>query len=188
MEILPKIAIYTAIAVGITFFILFLIIALPHIVQDSARQWDEAFGSKKSDEELKTMFYETESYKAFLEKYPEAGEFYRARDNGEGRMEITAMNFETFNTLTLELRYNKYDESINEEISCDNRGSDIHFQVRGSLAKQFIEESDCLYGDGIIAPPSPLIDGNGHSVPYPCGDDARIDSKSDACIITEPIQ
>lgn len=189
METLPKIAIYTGIAVGISFFALFLIIALPHMIQDSGRQWEEAFGSKKSSEEIKSILYQTESYKAFLEYYPNAGEYYRYQGNGEGRMEITAMNFETFNTLLLELNFNRYDESVYEEVSCFNHDNDMRHQVRGTITKQFIEESKCLDGDGIIASPSPLVDENGNPVPYMCGPDAHYDSGNDVCVIIEkPIQ
>lgn len=189
METLSKITIYIGIAVGISFFALFMIIALPHMIQDSGRQWEETFGSKKSSEEIKYLFYHTESYKAFLENYPNAGEYYRYQGNGEGRMEITAMNFETFNTLLLELNFNRYDESVYEEISCFNHANDIRHQVRGTITKQFIEESKCLDGDGIIASPSPLVDANGKPIPYMCGPDAHYDSSNDVCIIIEkPIQ
>lgn len=189
MDILPKIAIYTAIVVGISFFALFLIIALPHMIQDSGRQWEEAFGSKKSSEEIKSIFYETESYKTFLEYYPNAGEYYRSHGNGEGRMDVTAMNFETYNTLLLELNFNRHDESVYEEVSCFNHDNDMRHQVRGTITKQFIEEFNCLVGDGIIASPSPLVDKNGEPVPYMCGPDAHYDSGNDVCIvIKKPIQ
>lgn len=184
MEKLSKIAIYIAIAVGISFFILFLIIALPHMIQDSERQWREAFGPKISPEDLRAMFYETDSYKTFLEKYPNAGEYFQPHSNG-GRMEITVMNFQTYNTLLLELDYNNYDASIREEVSCFNYGTEMHHQVRGTLAKQFIEESRCLEGDGILAPPSPMTDKDGNPIPNICGSDAYYDSRNDVCIIIE---
>ena len=106
--------------------------------------------------------------KAFNKKYPNHGVYLDLDRNG-GRMELTAMNFETFNKLHLELRYYQNDDQLREEVSCQNQLLDHYNQIRGSLASQFIENVDCLSGDGLIAPPSPLIDKNGTPIPEPSG-------------------
>jgi len=54
------------------------------------------------------------------------------------------------------MNFNNYDDSVSE-VSCFNHGNDMHHQVKGTLAKQFIEESRCLDGDGIIAFPISTI-------------------------------
>ena len=102
--------------IACSIFVLFVISIMPHIMNQIENNWDDVIPGK-SDEELKTMFYETESYKTFVSKYPENGEYFDSYGNGGGRLEVTAMNFESYNTLRLELDYNKRTESIREELT-----------------------------------------------------------------------
>lgn len=117
METLSKIAIYMGMAIACSIFILFVISIMPHIVNQIENQWDDVLPGK-SDEELKAMFYETESYNAFINKYPENGEYFDSYGNGGGRLEINAMNFESYQTLRLELEYPKRNDSVREYVEC----------------------------------------------------------------------
>ncbi|MDH5463468.1 MAG: hypothetical protein OEW49_04085 [Nitrosopumilus sp.] len=163
MERLSKIAIYMGMAIACSIFVLFVISIMPHIMNQIENNWDDVIPGK-SNEELKAMFYETESYKTFVSKYPENGEYFDSYGNGGGRLEVTAMNFESYNTLRLELDYNKRTESIREEANCYNQIDERNYHIRGTLATQFIEKIPCLDGPGIISAPSPLIDENGKPV------------------------
>lgn len=150
--------------IACSIFVLFVISITPHIIDQMNNRWDDVLPGK-SDEELKAMFYETESYKAFNNKYPENGEYFRSYGNGQGRLEITAMNFESYNILQLDLEYDKKTDSVNEEVGCQNQKDDRNYYIRGTLATQFIEKIDCLDGSGLIDAPSNLIDENGNPVP-----------------------
>ena len=163
MERLSKIVIYMGMAIASSIFVLFLISILPYIANQIENNWEDVIPGK-SDEEIKELFYGTDSYKAFVDRYPENGEYYDLYGNGYGRLEVTSMNFESYNTLLLELEYDKRTDSIKEEASCYNQADEHNYYVRGTLARQFIEKIDCLDGPGIVSAPSPLIDENGKSV------------------------
>ena len=150
-------------AIACSIFVLFVISITPHIVNQLQNDWDDIVPGK-SHEELKAILHDTESYKTFINKYPENGEWFDSHGNGEGRLEVTAMNFESLNTLRLELDYDKRTDSVREEINCYNQIDERNYRIRGSLASQFIEKIPCLNGPGIVAAPSPLVDDNGNAV------------------------
>ncbi|QLH06469.1 hypothetical protein [Nitrosopumilus ureiphilus] len=108
---MSKIAIYMGMAIACSIFVLFVISIMPHIVNQIENNWDDVLPGK-SDEEIKALFYETKSYKAFIDKYPENGEYFDSYGDGYGRLEITAMNFESYNTLQLSLEYDRRTNSI----------------------------------------------------------------------------
>jgi len=164
MERLSKIAIYMGMVIACSVFVLFVISIMPHILNQIENQWDDVIPGK-SDEELKALFYETESYKAFINKYPESGEHFDSYGNGGGRLEISAMNFESYQTLRLDLEYNKRNDSIREYVECYSNADRHQYSIRGSLVTQFIEKVDCLEGLGLIDAPSNLIDRDGNPVP-----------------------
>lgn len=150
-------------SIGAAVFVMFVISIMPHLVNTIENNWDDIIPSK-SDEEIKALFYDMESYKTFVKKYPENGEYYNSYGNGQGRIEITAMNFESYNTLQLELEYDKRTDSVREEVTCYNQIDDRNYRIRGTLATQFIEKINCLDGSGIVSAPSPLIDKDGNPV------------------------
>ena len=164
METLSKIAIYMGMTIACSIFVLFVISIMPHIIDQMNNRWDDVLPGKSNDE-LKAIFYETESYKAFNNKYPENGEYFRPYGDGRGSLEVTAMNFESYNTLRLELEYDKKTDSVREDVSCNNQIDNLNLYIRGTLATQFIEKIDCLDGSGIIDAPSNLVDDNGNPVP-----------------------
>ena len=164
MERLSKIAIYLGMAIALSIFVLFVISIMPHTIDQLNREWGDVIPISK--EEVMEKFQNTESYKIFNEKYPDNGVYLDLDRNG-GRLELTAMNFETFNELRLELRYypNNGGEDVREEISCSNDLHDVYYQIRGSLASQFIEKVDCLSGNGLVSATSPLVDEDGFPLP-----------------------
>ena len=173
MERLSKIAIYMGMAIACSIFVLFVISITPYMMNQIQNNWDDVIPGK-SDEELMALFYETQSYHAFVEKFPENGEWFDSYGNGGGRLEVTAMNFESLNTMRLELDYDLHTDSVREEINCYNQADDRNYRIRGSLAAQFIEKISCLDGPGIIDAPSPLIDENGNAIPLEIQPDTTI--------------
>ncbi|BDQ31211.1 hypothetical protein NZNM25_02120 [Nitrosopumilus zosterae] len=164
METLSKIAIYMGMGIACSIFVMFTISIMPHVVSQIENNWEDVLPGK-SDEELKKMFYETDSYKEFNKKYPDNGEYFRSYGDGRGSLEVTAMNFESYNTLRLELEYDKRTDSVREDITCNNQIDNRNLHIRGTLAAQFIEKISCLEGSGIIDAPSNLIDEFGNPVP-----------------------
>ena len=159
MEKLPKFAIYLAIGIGVTIFALFLYTILPHIIENSSRDWDRALGNTLSEEELKEMFYADPSFAAFKEKYPDATESFESWNKGEGRMELIMYNYTNFNEIRLNIDYDNYRSKVNVNVNCQitNPGNDrdIHRGVQGSGVVDFIEKIDCLDGSDVIMSPYP---------------------------------
>lgn len=147
MERLPKFAIYLAIGIGISFFVIFLYAILPHLIDNVSNEWkrvldDSAAGKNRA--ELEKMFREHPAYIMFTEKYPDAGEYFRDRGNGNGRMELTAMNFTSYNKIMLEMNYDKRDDNLYLEATCENEAADFRLRIHGDYSTKFIEMSNCL--------------------------------------------
>ena len=159
MERLSKIAIYMGMAIACSIFVMFAISIMPHVVSQIEDGWSAL--PEKSDEELKKLFYETDSYKAFNAKYPDNGEYYRS---GRGILDVTAMNFESYNTLHLSLQYDAKGDSVREDVRCENQKDNQYYSISGTLAAQFIEKVDCLSGTGLVNAPSNLVDEDGNPV------------------------
>lgn len=163
MERLSKIAIYLGMFIASSVFVLVLISILPHVVDTLQNNWDDILPGK-SDEDIKSIFYETKSYKTFVNKYPENGKYYDSYGNGYGSLKVTSMNFDSYNTLKLELHYDRRTDSVKEEVTCYNQADNRNYRIKGTLTTQFIEKIDCLNGPGNVAAPSPLIDEDGNPV------------------------
>lgn len=163
MECLSKVAIYLGMFIASSVFVLVLISILPHIADTLQNNWEDVLPGK-SDEEIRSIFYEAESYKTFVSKYPENGKYYDSYGNGYGRLEVTSMNFDSYNTLKLDLQYDRRTDSVKEAVTCYNQIDNRNYRIKGTLATQFIEKIDCLDGSGIVAAPSPLIDEDGNPV------------------------
>ncbi len=155
MERLPKFAIYLAIGIGVIIFSLFLYSILPHIIENSSRDWDRALGSGMNNEDLKAMFYAEPAYLIFKEKYPDAIESYEERRNGEGRLNLEMYNYTNFNQIQLDIDYNRHNGNVDVRVNCEIQipGSDrdMRRDARGDGAADFIEKMDCL---NITLPPS----------------------------------
>lgn len=148
MEKLPKFAIYLAIGIGVTIFVLFLYSILPHIIENSSRDWDRALGNSMTEEDLKALFYAEPAYLIFKEKYPDAIESYDERRNGEGRLNLVMYNYTNFNEIRLDIDYNRYSENVDVRVNCQVQipGNDrqMHRDAQGDGAADFIEKMDCL--------------------------------------------
>ena len=173
MERLSKIAIYMGMAIACSIFVMFAISVIPDVVSQVVHDW-KVFPDK-SAEEIKKLFYETDSYKAFNAKYPDNGEYYNSYGNGYGMLEVTAMNFESYNTLHLSLEYNMEANSVTEYVRCENQKNDQSYSIRGTLAAQFIEKVDCLNDAGLVDAPSNLVDEDGNPVPIKSNSNVLID-------------
>ncbi|MDH3277178.1 MAG: hypothetical protein OEL77_02975 [Nitrosopumilus sp.] len=165
MEKLPKFAIYLAIGIGITIFALILYSILPHIIENSARDWDRALGNNLTEEELKAMFYADPSYTAFKEKYPDATESFESWNRGEGRLQMVMYNYTNFNEIRLDIDYDNYRSKVNVNVNCQITNPfsdrDVHRGVQGSGAVDFIEKVNCLDSSGIISYPQTTDCGPG---------------------------
>lgn len=148
MEKLPKVAIYLAIGIGVTIFALFLYTILPHIIENSSRDWDRALGNNMSDEELEAMIYADPSYVIFKEKYPDATENFNNRHRGNVSLEMNAMNYTNFNEARLNIHYNDYDDQVQSNASCQinipGNERELHRNAQGEQIPEFLEKMDCL--------------------------------------------
>lgn len=148
MEKLPKFAIYLAIGIGVTIFALFLYTILPHIIENSSRDWDRALGNNMSDEELEVMIYAEPSYVIFKEKYPDATENFNNGHRGNASLEMTAMNYTNFNEVRLNIHYNNYDDQVQSNASCQinipGNERELHRNAQDEQMPEFLEKMDCL--------------------------------------------
>lgn len=197
MDLLPKFGIYLGITIGVTVFAMFVIIAIPHMIQDAGRQWEEVFDSMgvssyKTSEELEAFFQADPGYILFKEKYPDSGDNFRFHGQGRGNMEISAMNFENYNLLRFQINDDRGNHKLYYEAHCQNNLHDRNIRVSGELSITFIEKIDCLGDEGVISAPSNLVDKNGYPVPYKnydldldlCGSNAQL-SAAGVCIIVD---
>ncbi len=148
MDKLPKFAIYLAMGIGVIIFSLILYTILPHIIENSSRDWERAMGNGMTEDDLKALFYAEPAYSAFKEKYPDAIESYDNRNNRDGRLNLVMYNYTNFNEIKLDIDYNRYSEDVNVRVNCQFNipGNDrqIHRDAQGVGAVDFIEKMDCL--------------------------------------------
>ena len=152
MERLSRFAIYLGIGIGLTFFVLFLVAALPSILDNSVREWERLDKSDTGEEELRVKFSEHPAYAAMYERYPDANEEFDYYERGDGSITVGVMNFETDAQLVLSMRYDSYRDSIRADARCSTPSD--HRDVNGLFAEDFIRATDCLEpvgGDGTVA-------------------------------------
>ena len=148
MDKLPKFAIYLAIAIGVIIFALILYTILPHIIENSSRDWDRALGNGMTDDDFKALFYAEPAYSVFKEKYPDAIESYENRGRGEGRLNLVMYNYTNFNEIRLDINYNRYNENVDVRVNCQvtipGNEREMRRNAEGDGAVDFIEKMDCL--------------------------------------------
>ena len=152
MERLSRFAICLGIGVGLTFFVLFLVAALPGILDSSVREWERLDKSGTGEEELRVKFSEHPAYAAMYERYPDANEEFDYYGRGDGSMTVGVMNFETDAQLTLSMYYDRHRDSIRADTRCSTPSD--HRDIDGLFAEDFIRATDCLEpvgGDGTVA-------------------------------------
>lgn len=144
MERLARLALYLAMGVGVTFFVLFLIAALPTIIESSWKDWERLDRSDRSQDAIYEKLISHPAYAAMYEAYPDAKEEFSYGGRGSGNMRVGIMDFETYNRLTLDLYYNTRDDQVSANVYCttqdDRRGLDAH----GLFAEDFVRNTNCL--------------------------------------------
>ena len=148
MEKLVKFAVLFGISIAAVFLVLILSTILPHVIENSERDWKRAMGGNLSEEQLETMFYGDPAYSVFKAKYPDSIENLEFWNKGEGRLEVTAFNYTNLNEIRLDINYDDYREKLRIHVNCQVQipGSDrdMHRGVEGAAASDFIEKMDCL--------------------------------------------
>jgi len=148
VERLPKFAIYLAIGIGVIIFSLVLFTILPHIIENSSRDWERAMGNGMTEDDLKAMFYAEPAYLIFKEKYPDAIESYEERRNGEGRINLVMYNYTSFSEIRLDMDYNRHNGNVDVRVNCEvpipGNDREMRRDARGDGAADFIEKMDCL--------------------------------------------
>ena len=144
MERLSKFAIYLGIGIGVTFFILFLIAALPSIIESSVDQWERLDKNDNSEEELRIKFQEHPAYTAMYERFPDAKEEITYHGRGNGNMRVGVMNFENNHQLILDLHYNSYENKVNANAHCNTNFDRHRMNADGLFAEDFILNTNCL--------------------------------------------
>ena len=148
MDRLARFALYLAIGVGITIFVLFLIASLPFIIEDALHQWERLDRSDRSQDEIYSKMAEHPAYLAMYEVYPDAKEEFTYRDRGNAKLQVGVMNFETQNRLTLDLRYSAYDDRTHANVYCSVGEDRREVSAEGLFAEGFIRNVDCLEAAG----------------------------------------
>ncbi len=144
MERLSKFAIYLGIGIGMTVFVLFLIAALPNILENSVRDWERLDKSGYSEEELRAKFTEHPAYKAMYERFPDTKEDFTYYGEGDGSMMLGVINFENNNQLMLDLNYHDYEGKVRAGAYCNTESGRDGFYADELFAEGFIRNTDCL--------------------------------------------
>lgn len=149
MERLPRFTIYLGISIGVIIFGMFLYSVLPHMIQNSANDWERAIGNiSDSEEKLMAKFTAHPAYIAFYETYPNAKEEFENRSRGNGNLNVGIMDFDTGNQILLDMYYDTWDDRINVNVRCmivnDEGRHDDNLRADGLFAEDFIRNVDCL--------------------------------------------
>ena len=148
MERLPRFALYLAIGIGITIFVLFLIASLPFILEDSWDRWKRLDRMDVSRDELYSKMTAHPAYLAMYETYPDAREEFVYRDRGDANLQVGVMSFETQNQLILDLDYSTYQDRIRAYVYCNVDENHREMGADGLFAEDFIRNVDCLGAAG----------------------------------------
>ncbi|MDE0091632.1 MAG: hypothetical protein OXP12_09870 [Thaumarchaeota archaeon] len=148
MERLPRFALYLAIGVGMTVFVLFLIASLPFIIEDSWDRWEELDKSGVSRDEMYSKMTAHPAYLAMYEVYPDAKEEFVYRDRSGADLQVGVMSFETQNRLLLDLRYYPPEDRTHANIYCSVGEDHRAMRADGLFVEDFIRNTDCLEAAG----------------------------------------
>jgi plastocyanin len=139
MELIPKVGIIVGIAA--------VIIMMPFMVMTQYSFLSQEFGSLFIDQEaILNEFHQYDSYKSFVEKFPDNYERDWTDRSGSVSLEVYAYNFNTGNQLELGLRYNSYDDRIRENIRCDIKDGSLRQKLGYSTAYALAAQSSSLPG------------------------------------------
>jgi len=143
MERLSKFAIYLGITIALVIFTLFLYSILPSIIQNN--EWERLGNTVGStDEKVLAMYMEHPAYIAFYETYPDAKEELNSGYRGSSELQVGIMNFDTNNSLKLDMNYDKRDDRIRVNVRCDTMDNERNLRADGLFAEDFIRNTKCL--------------------------------------------
>lgn len=141
MERVTKSATYLGMGVVSSLFVLFLIMALPTMLDDALERWDDGVAA---EQKIRTLFYEHPAYKAMYERFPDAKEEMEYHHAHRGQMRVGVMNFETDSHLILSLNYRGYADVISAQVRCVT-DSEVTSESADSLfVEDFIRITDCV--------------------------------------------
>lgn len=144
MERLPRFALYLAMGVGMTVFVLFLFAILPFVIENSWDEWKRLDRGDRAQDEVYSEMTAHPAYLAMYEVYPDAKEEFTYRDRGDANLQVGIMSFETQNQLMLEMYYSEYDSKTDAYVYCNVGGDHRKMSAEGLFAEDFIRNTDCL--------------------------------------------
>lgn len=143
MERLAKSAIYLGMGIVSSLFVLFLIMALPTMLDDAFDRW-EWTDDDAVEQKMREKFSEHPAYKAIYERFPDAKEEMESYRASHGTMRIGVMNFETNSHLILYLDYSNYGDNMHARAVCVT-DSEVTSESADSLfVEDFIRRTGCV--------------------------------------------
>lgn len=128
-----------------TVFIVFMILILPHILDNAFDEWERLSQVNIPEEELRAMFLAHPAYMAMYERFPDAKEEFSYREGGgDTRMTVGVMNFENNNQLILNMYYYDRESEIKTNIRCNTTSHNGVATADGLFVEGFIQNTNCL--------------------------------------------
>ena len=98
-----------------------MISALPHVIENSGRDWDRATSIETLPEETLQTFKEQPAYAAMYDRYPDAKEEFKFNKGQRSEILVGVFNAENDNHLVLQIGYD-YQQNIFTNIQCMHGG------------------------------------------------------------------
>lgn len=144
MEKITKSAIYLGMGVVSALFVLFLIVAVPHMLDDALDRWEKMGApDDAAEQELRTKFQEHPAYKAMYERFPDAKEELEYYSN-QGQIKVGVMNFETNSNLILHMDYTEWRDTITIHAECVTNSEVTSKSADSLFVEDFIKRTDCV--------------------------------------------
>ncbi len=119
--------------------------AIPSMIQYQTDDWERLINNSSSnDDEVMAFFESHPAYIAFYETYPDAKEEFFSRHRGNSQLEVGIMDFDTNNTLRLDMNYDKRDDRIRVNVRCNTMDGERDLHADGLFAEDFIRNTNCL--------------------------------------------
>ena len=122
-----------------------LYITIPGMIQYQSDEWERLGNSAGSnDDEVMALYTAHPAYIAFYETYPDAKEEFNSRNRGNSELQVGIMNFDTNNTLKLDMNYDKRDDRMRVNVRCNTMDGERDLYADGLFAEDFIRNTACL--------------------------------------------
>ena len=141
MEKLSKFAISLGIGLGVTVFALIMISALPHMIENSGRDWDRVANLGTASEETLQTFKKQPAYAAMYEQYPDAKEEFKYNKGQRSELQVGVFNTENDNHLVLKIGQD-YQQNIFTQIQCMD--GEKNTRVSELFVIDYIQSNSCL--------------------------------------------